>query len=195
MQIQRYARYAVGPGEKHAKFAARLLCHTPNQSAACGRAVEVCDSFFPEVEYDIHLVAQSLADSLEDAPPNLLVAHISALAQFSLFAPDAFEAKSDVITEFLVKHLLMQPSPLPEDEGSGGEEEWAADEVLPDLYWAKILALKAFRNRCRAYAGTDKAGLVSEPALKMFLALLEANGSLSRTVDEEYVCRSFASRV
>ncbi|KAF8907524.1 armadillo-type protein [Mucidula mucida] len=167
LQIQRYARYAVGPGEKHAKFAARLLCHTPNQSAACGRAVE------------------SLADSLEDAPPNFLVAHISALAQFSLFAPDAFEAKSDVITEFLVKHLLMQPSPLPEDEGSGGEEEWAADEVLPDLYWAKILALKAFRNRCRAYAGTDKAGLVSEPALKMFLALLEANGSLSRTVDED----------
>ncbi|KAF8999911.1 ARM repeat-containing protein [Hymenopellis radicata] len=167
LQIERYARYAVGPGEKHAKFAARLLCHTPNQSAACGRAVE------------------SLADSLEDASPDLLVAHISALAQFSLFAPDAFESKSDVITQFLVKQLLMQPSPVPEDEGSAGEEEWAADEVLPDLYWAKILALKAFRNRCRAYAGTDKASLVSEPALKMFFALLEANGSLSRTVEED----------
>lgn len=46
---------------------------------------------------------------MADASPELLVAHIAALAQFALLAPDAFESKSDVITEFLVKKLLMVP--------------------------------------------------------------------------------------
>jgi sister-chromatid-cohesion protein PDS5 len=42
----------------------------------------------------------------------LPVCYISALAQLARFAPEAFEQKSDVIMAFLVKRILMLPSPV-----------------------------------------------------------------------------------
>lgn len=38
------------------------------------------------------------------------MAHVVVLAQFARFAPDAFEHKSDVLTAFLLKELLMVPT-------------------------------------------------------------------------------------
>jgi sister-chromatid-cohesion protein PDS5 len=54
---------------------------------------------------------QSIARKLSTAEPDLLVAHTAVLAQFARLAPDAFERKSDVLMAFLVKKLLMVPSP------------------------------------------------------------------------------------
>lgn len=49
-------------------------------------------------------------DTLNDVPEDQLVAHLASLAQFVRFAPEAFEEKSDVITTFLLKKVLMLPS-------------------------------------------------------------------------------------
>jgi len=56
-------------------------------------------------------VFQSIAGKLSAAQPDLLVAHTAVLAQFSRLAPDSFERKSDVLMAFLIKKLLMVPSP------------------------------------------------------------------------------------
>ena len=58
-----------------------------------------------------HHFGQSIADRLPEADPEQLVAHITVLAQLAKMAPDAFESKSDVIMAFLLKEVLMTPSP------------------------------------------------------------------------------------
>ena len=50
---------------------------------------------------------QAIADALPEADPEHLAAHIAVLAQLALRSPDAFELKSDVITAFLLKKVLM----------------------------------------------------------------------------------------
>ena len=45
--------------------------------------------------------------SLPNANEDLLVAHTAVLAQLALIAPDSFEVRSDVITSFLLKKILM----------------------------------------------------------------------------------------
>ncbi len=49
---------------------------------------------------------------MEDKDTELPVAYIAALTQISRFAPDAFEQKSDVIMTYLIKRVLMVPSPV-----------------------------------------------------------------------------------
>ena len=67
------------------------------------------------------------------------------------------------------------------------DEEWISDEdVTPELR-AKILCLNVCRNRSLAYASSDKAIEVSTPVIKLFMTLLENNGSLSPDSAEEYV--------
>lgn len=56
-------------------------------------------------------MSQTISERLPDANPEQLVAHITVLAQLSRFAPDAFETRSEVIMAFLVKDIVMQPSP------------------------------------------------------------------------------------
>lgn len=51
-----------------------------------------------------------ICDALGSSSPEVLVAHVAVLAQFARFAPDAFEHKSDVLTVFLLKELLMVPT-------------------------------------------------------------------------------------
>ena len=49
----------------------------------------------------------------KDAPecdPSALAARLAALKEIVRFVPDAFELKSDVITQFLVKEVLMRSS-------------------------------------------------------------------------------------
>lgn len=55
---------------------------------------------------------QSIADAMEDADTELPVAHIAALAEMSRFAPDVFEKKSEVVMTYLIKRVLMVPSPV-----------------------------------------------------------------------------------
>ena len=56
---------------------------------------------------------QSIAGSLQSADEDLLVAHTAVLAQLALKAPEAFEVKSDVITAFLLKKVLMSGNEAP----------------------------------------------------------------------------------
>lgn len=53
------------------------------------------------------MVPQTIADALPEADSDHQAAHIAVLAQLALRSPDAFELKSDVITAFLLKKVLM----------------------------------------------------------------------------------------
>lgn len=53
------------------------------------------------------MVPQTIADALPEADLDHQAAHIAVLAQLALRSPDAFELKSDVITAFLLKKVLM----------------------------------------------------------------------------------------
>lgn len=55
---------------------------------------------------------QTISDELRSVRDDLLVAHITVLAQFARVAPEAFEEKSDVIMAFLMKKVLLGPAPV-----------------------------------------------------------------------------------
>jgi sister-chromatid-cohesion protein PDS5 len=93
-------------------------------------------------------------------------------------APDAFERKSDVLMAFLVKKLLMVPSPADPDE-MDSDADWVEDSDVQPRLRARILALKVCRNRCLAHASTDTALEVATPVLKMLSTLLDHAGSYS----------------
>ena len=57
---------------------------------------------------------QTISDSLPTAEPDTLVAHLAVLSEFTVHAPEAFEQKSDVIMRFMLKSVLMAPSPVDE---------------------------------------------------------------------------------
>ena len=48
-----------------------------------------------------------MCESLKSADPDLLLAHVSALTELVRSCPDAFEEKSNIIVEFLLKNTLM----------------------------------------------------------------------------------------
>jgi sister-chromatid-cohesion protein PDS5 len=103
-------RYILGSNARVAKFAARILVASKDHDELCAEVVEVS---LPILIWTAHspLVFQSIAEKLSTAQPELLVAHTAVLAQFARLAPDAFERKSDVLMTFLIKKLLMVPSP------------------------------------------------------------------------------------
>ena len=60
---------------------------------------------------------QTIASSLPEDEPELLVSHIVVLSQFATRATEAFEQHSDVIMKFLLKHVIM--ANIPADEVCG----------------------------------------------------------------------------
>ncbi|TFK41636.1 armadillo-type protein [Crucibulum laeve] len=164
---ERVVRLALQSDARHAKFAARFLAFSKNKEEACTEVIE------------------SISEVLKDEiPENTLVARIAVLAQISRFAPDAFEAKSDVIMAFLLKKILMVPSPADEDEMDDGEE-WVENDDVPDMLRAKILSLKVCRNRSLAHASAEKALEMATPVLKMLATILEHRGSLTLNAIED----------
>ncbi|OCH91293.1 hypothetical protein OBBRIDRAFT_792457 [Obba rivulosa] len=156
--VERVMRYVRGSNVRHAKFAARLLAALRNAEELCGQVVE------------------TIADNLQEAAPETLVAHVAVLAQFALRASDAFEQKSEDLMAFLLKQVLMTSSSA---DVMDTDEEWVEDaQMWPELK-AKILALKVCRNRCLAHAKSDTARDIAKPVLKMFTTLLRNAGSLS----------------
>ncbi|KAJ7039761.1 armadillo-type protein [Mycena alexandri] len=156
--LDRIKRLALEGTFRQAKFAARFLAFAKNKAAVCTEVVE------------------AISDDLDTAAPEVLVAHVAALAQFARFAPDAFEHRSDVLIEFLLKRLLMVPT-HPLDDAMDTEEEWADDSEVSDNLRAKILAIKVFRNRSLVHAGADNALEMATPVLKMLATLLDNGGS------------------
>ncbi|KAL0069681.1 Sister chromatid cohesion protein pds5 [Marasmius tenuissimus] len=165
--------FALGSNRRHSKFAARFLAFCEDKDQHCMG------------------LAETIADSLEDAPGDQLVAHITVLDQLVRFNPDSFEHRSDVITAFLLKKLLMVSDPAPEDEDEDSEE-WIPDEDLPDTTRAKITALKVFRHRSLAHSSSSKALELSTPVLKLLATLLDQDGAL---VVDEPQARTVLSRV
>ncbi|KZV96910.1 ARM repeat-containing protein [Exidia glandulosa HHB12029] len=164
--IDRLTKYALGTHVRHAKFAARILAKLGGgQAGKCEQVVK------------------SIANGLAKADMGLAVAHIAALAQFAKFAPDAFEAHSEPIIEYVVQEVLMVPCPRDDDE-MDVDDEWVEDKDLPDLAHAKLLALKMCRNRSLARAGAEGAMDVTQPVLKMLFSILENNGSIKEDAED-----------
>lgn len=106
-------RFVMSADVRHAKFAARILAQCKDSEEMCVTVVEVSICFFHStILACINSSYQSIADALPGAHPYLLAAHMAVLAQLALRAPDAFEQKSDVVTSFLIKKVLMK-SPEP----------------------------------------------------------------------------------
>ncbi|KAJ4468818.1 armadillo-type protein [Lentinula aciculospora] len=152
--------HVLGSNHRHAKFAARMFAFCEERSNICAHIVE------------------SIADFLNEAPEDQLVAHLVSLAQFARFAPDAFEQKSDIVTAFLLKRLLMVPS-LPHDVVEDDGEEWVEDDEVSDNLKAKIAALKVLRYRTMSHANSKNAVDISTPVLKMLATILDRGGSLA----------------
>ncbi|KAI0938430.1 hypothetical protein AcW1_001836 [Taiwanofungus camphoratus] len=158
--IDRLMRFVMSQNHRSAKFSARLLTALKN-------AEELCEQ-----------VVNSIARGLPEADPELLIAHVTVLAQLTLKSPDAFEQKSDVIMAFLLKQVLMVARPDDPDQ-MDTDEEWVEDSAMSPELKTKILALKVCRNRCLAHASADTALDIARPVLKMFITLLQHSGSFS----------------
>jgi hypothetical protein len=61
-----------------------------------------------------HALLQQIVESLSEADPKLLAAHVAVLAQLATRVPAAFEQRSDIITKHLLKYVLME-SAAPEE--------------------------------------------------------------------------------
>ncbi|CCM05112.1 uncharacterized protein FIBRA_07319 [Fibroporia radiculosa] len=161
----RVMRFVLQSNIRHAKFSARLLTCFKNAEELCGQVVD------------------TIAEGLQEADPELVAAHVAVLAQLALKSPDAFEQKSDVIMAFLLKQVLMQK--LDPSDDIDMDQEWVEDSAMSPELRAQVLALKVCRNRCRAHASTETALDISRPVLKMFVTLLQHNGSFTADAPDE----------
>ncbi|KAG6901443.1 hypothetical protein C0995_011956 [Termitomyces sp. Mi166 len=184
----RITRFVLQSNPRMAKFAARIIAVSSDTETTTA-------------------LVESVVEELPNCEPDKLAAPIAALAQIARFAPAAFEHKSDVITTFLLKKVLMVPTPPDpvrllitiskflsllrifticwmKDE-MDVDEEWVSDEDMPLTLRAKILALKVFRYRCLAHAGDEKAVEISTPVFKMLATLLEYSGSFTGEAGED----------
>jgi sister-chromatid-cohesion protein PDS5 len=59
---------------------------------------------------DWHII-QTISEDLKGVDDEKLLAHVTVLAELAQKAPDAFESKSEDIMNFVVKQILMSPSP------------------------------------------------------------------------------------
>ena len=128
------------------------------------------------------------------------------LRELAFRAPDAFEQKSDVITAFLLKKVLMTQSSsnavsllhlLHENTGINiyglikdtmdVDEEWVEDQDMSPELNAKILSLKVLRSRCLAHASSEVALEIAKPVISMFTTLLQNSGSFSEDIKHECV--------
>ncbi|KZT68344.1 hypothetical protein DAEQUDRAFT_812146 [Daedalea quercina L-15889] len=157
--LDRVMRFVMSSNLRHAKFAARIL-------AECKDSIEMCVT-----------VVESIADALPCANPDSLAAHMAVLAQLALRTPDAFEQKSDVVTSFLIKKVLMNNQEATDEMDT--DEEWVDDFAMSPLLRAKLYALKVCRNRCLAHATSETAVEIARPVLKMFTTVLQNAGSLT----------------
>jgi hypothetical protein len=56
-------------------------------------------------------ITQTISEDLEGVDDEKLLAHVTVLAELAQKAPYAFESKSQEIMNFVVKQILMSPSP------------------------------------------------------------------------------------
>ncbi|KAG2003330.1 cohesin-associated protein Pds5 [Coprinopsis cinerea AmutBmut pab1-1] len=166
--VERIEKFSLHTSWRLAKFAARYLCHSRTKEEAAKKLIEAITDQF------------SSADSADFEG---IGARVAALSQVARYCPAAFERRSEALTAFLLKKLLMVPSSADPEEMDDGEE-WMENDEVPDVLRAKLQALKLFRNRSLAHGAAENALEIATPALKMFATLLEHNGSLNPEAEE-----------
>ncbi|KAI0280430.1 armadillo-type protein [Russula aff. rugulosa BPL654] len=163
---ERVERFALDSNHRHAKYSARLLAMSKNKD-------------------DLGLdIINAISKELKNVDDQRLVAHVTVLAELAHKVPDAFESKSEEIMNFIVKQILMTPSPRDPDE-MDVDAEWIEKSDVPPSLSKKIKALKVCRNRCLAHATSDAALDIATPVLRMLFALLEHGGSLQAENEDD----------
>jgi sister chromatid cohesion protein PDS5 len=66
---------------------------------------------FTRVQITKSLMTQTISEDVKNVDDQKLVAYVTVLAELAQRAPDPFESKSEEIMNFLVKQILMSPSP------------------------------------------------------------------------------------
>ncbi|EIW77089.1 cohesin-associated protein Pds5 [Coniophora puteana RWD-64-598 SS2] len=156
--LERIKQAVLGPNARHAKFAARYLAYCKDREEM---AIEVIEK---------------IADELEDVDDEHLVAHLAVLAQFARLSQEVFAHRSEVVTTFLLKKVLMVECP-PDEDDMDTDVDWVEDADVPATLRARILALKILRNRSLACAAREDALDIAAPTLKMLVTLLENQGA------------------
>ncbi|KLO11387.1 ARM repeat-containing protein [Schizopora paradoxa] len=156
--LERLMRFSRSPDPRHSKFAVRVIANTSQSEDLCGQLEEY------------------ICESLKSADPDLLLAHVAALTELVRSCPDAFEQKSDVIVEFLLKNTLMAENDA-DNMDVDEDTEWIPENVLPSLARAQVQCLKLFRFRCLKFSESESAMDVARPVIKLLIAVLENGGS------------------
>ncbi|CAJ0745043.1 23507_t:CDS:10 [Entrophospora sp. SA101] len=100
---------------------------------------------------------------------------LCTLSQCVLYAPIVYEEKSDSITNFIVKEILMKNyhKAVP-----GDDVEWVEDHVIDDECKAKIMGLKVLVNRLLTVSDREVAVELAKPIFKLFWNLIREGGEL-----------------
>ncbi|KAH9028275.1 hypothetical protein EDB85DRAFT_2147994 [Lactarius pseudohatsudake] len=117
--VERVMRFALDSDHQQAKYSARLLATSQNKENLCTDII------------NIHF---AISGDLDNADDQKLLAHISVLAELAQTSPDSFESKSEVIMNFIVKQILVSPSPPDPVRVMDVDIEWierADDYLLP----------------------------------------------------------------
>ncbi|KAF9652585.1 ARM repeat-containing protein [Thelephora ganbajun] len=158
--VDRIRRFCLGSDRKRTKYSARLLCYMKDKEDLREEVVE------------------AISDDLSDVDSEKLLAHVTALVEFSRRAPDCFEQYSDTVIAFLVKHVLLVSTVEDQDE-MDVDGDWKEDSRISDTLRTKILSLKLCRHRCIAQAKSENPMEIASPVFKMLTTLLQHDGLLS----------------
>ncbi|CAG8738368.1 4211_t:CDS:10, partial [Dentiscutata erythropus] len=132
--IQRLMEFALEGSCLQAKFAAIVLSHVRHKQQICGELLK------------------KIVPKLSITSPNIL-AYLSVLSQCVLYSPKTYEEKSDAITNFIVKQLIMKSS-------------------------HKVLGLKVLVNRLVAVSETEAVADIAKPVFKLLWTLIRGGGEL-----------------
>ncbi|KAF9970143.1 hypothetical protein BGZ73_007253 [Actinomortierella ambigua] len=162
-----------------------LKTGTPLQA----RHAAIVAAGFPEGE---DICVQVLEDALLhlQADSNQLLRSLTILAQLALYAPNVYETKSDVVSSFIVKTLLM--SNLPNlDVQYDPNDDWVEKTELDQNSLSKIMGLKVLVNRAIVHANNEKLAVeVARPLLKLLWTILSEEGEITRDKDTSNVVKS-----
>ncbi|RIA91799.1 armadillo-type protein [Glomus cerebriforme] len=155
--IQRYTQFALKGSPRQAKFAAIILTHIRQKQ-------QLCSDLFKEI-----------IPNLSVTSPNI-VSYLSVLSQCVFYMPTIYEQKSDAITNFIVKELIMKNR---NKATAGDKTEWVDDDELDVECKAKVLGLKVLVNRLLSIAETENALDLAKPVFKLLWTLIRGGGELT----------------
>ncbi|RIB07171.1 armadillo-type protein, partial [Gigaspora rosea] len=181
--IQRLMKFALEGSCLQAKFAAIVLSHTRHKQQICGELLKVGN----QVCY-IFKQFYKIVPKLSITSPSIL-ANLSVLSQCVLYSPKTYEEKSDAITNFIVKELIMKSN-----QGAAMETEvdWVDDDELDDECKAKVLGLKVLVNRLLAVSETEAVAEIAKPVFKLLWTLIRGGGEI---LPDKSTSLSFQSRL